>query len=316
MSTLNSRLRGLAATLALVAFVVGVPAVLLAIDAVPDPTAFSWSRLTAPDDGTLVVEVLAAVCWIAWAVFTCQLVASIVSQVRGMRTPRLPGLAMPQLAADRLVAAAALLFVAVPSATAFLPQPKAEAAVTATPLPDATRRRGRARCLAPFRHRRSRRRRSRRSSATPSSAATASGGSPRSAWETARGTSSSSSSTRPSSTGVPTSCFPGTVLRVPGRRSRIRRTRTSCSRATPSPRSPRTNSATPTPIPSIFEASRDTVQPDGAHLTDPDLILPGWKLTIPGQRSRRSRSSRSTLRSHRPRDDSSRRRSHLPSPPK
>ena len=137
MSTLNSRLRGLAATLALVAFVVGVPAVLVAIDAVPDPSAFSWSRLTAPDDGTLVVEVIAAVCWIAWAVFTCQLVASIVSQVRGIRTPRLPGLAVPQLAADRLVAAAALLFVASPSATAFLPQPRADAAVTAdSPAPD------------------------------------------------------------------------------------------------------------------------------------------------------------------------------------
>ena len=121
MSTLHTRLQGLAATLALLAFVVGVPLLLLAIGAVPDPSALSWSRLTAPDDGTLAVEVITVVCWIAWAVFTCQLLASVVSQIRGMRAPRLPGLAVPQIAADRLVAAAALLFVAVPSATAFAP---------------------------------------------------------------------------------------------------------------------------------------------------------------------------------------------------
>src|SRR4051812_44728830 len=136
MSILNSRTRGLVATLGLVAFMVGVPTILLAIDAIPDLSAFSWSRLTTPDDGTIAIQVLAAVCWIAWVVFTCQLITSIVSQVRGIRTPRLPGLGVPQLAADRLVAAAALLFVAVPTANPFLPQPRAEAAVIATPLPD------------------------------------------------------------------------------------------------------------------------------------------------------------------------------------
>src|SRR5687768_4738918 len=116
MTSLNSRLRGLAATLALVAFVAGVPIVLVAIGAVPDLSAFSWSRLAAPDDGTLAQEILAAVCWIAWAIFTCQLAISIVAQIRGLRAPRLPGPVLPQLAANRLVAAAALLFVAVPSA--------------------------------------------------------------------------------------------------------------------------------------------------------------------------------------------------------
>ena len=123
MNSANSRLRGLLATLALVGFMVGVPVVLVAIDALPDPSAFTWSRLTSQDDGTLALQVITAVCWIAWAVFTCQLIASIVSQVRGIRTPRLPGLAVPQLAADRLVAAAALLFVAVPAVSAVLPQP-------------------------------------------------------------------------------------------------------------------------------------------------------------------------------------------------
>ena len=96
MNRTNSWLRGLLATLALVGFMVGVPVVLIVIDALPDPSAFTWSRLTAQDDGTLALQVIAAVCWIAWAVFTCQLLASIVSQARGIRTPRLPGLTVPR----------------------------------------------------------------------------------------------------------------------------------------------------------------------------------------------------------------------------
>ena len=35
-------------------------------------------------------------------------------------------------------------------------------------------------------------------------------------------------------------------------------------------------------FPELFEASRSTVQSDGGQLNDPNLILPGWDITVPG----------------------------------
>lgn len=281
MSTIDSRLRGLTAAIALVAFVLGVPAVLLTIDAVLDPTAFSWARLTAPDDGTLVVGVLAAVCWIAWAVFTGQLVASIISHIRGIRTPRLPGLAIPQLAADRLVAVAALLFVAVPSATAFLPQPKAEAVVTATPLPDDTRV-----AVEPV------------VPAAPAATVeqekepeveryTVKRGD--SLWRIAEDRLGDGARyvelvelNKAVLDGRPDFLLPGAVLRVPVAETAPAGTYVVQPGDTLSEIAEDVLGDADA-YPSIFQASRNTVQRDGAHLSDPDLIVPGWNLMIPGQ---------------------------------
>lgn len=281
MNKTDSRLRGLLATLALVGFMVGVPVVLLAIDALPNPSAFTWSRLTAQDDGTLALQVITAVCWIAWAVFTCQLLASIVSQARGIRTPRLPGLGVPQLAADRLVAAATLLFVAVPAVSAALPQPRAHAAVAA-PLPEEPQvavtvdapaepeAEDDVRTVQPETERYTVKRGD-------------------SLWKIAEdrlgdGTRYVELVALNAAVldGRPDFLLPGTVLKVPlgddsSDGSYVVQPGDTLSEISED------QLGDADAYPSIFQASRATIQPNGAHLSDPDLILPGWKLTIPGQ---------------------------------
>lgn len=279
MNRANSRVRGLLATLALVGFMVGVPVVLVAIDALPDPSAFTWSRLTSQDDGTLALQVITGICWIAWAVFTCQLIASIVSQVRGIRTPRLPGLAVPQLAADRLVAAAALLFIAVPAVGAVLPQPRAQAAVAAqsaavpetavdAETPSATRAVDRAQAVQPVTERYTVKRGD-------------------SLWKIAEerlgdGTRYVELVTLNEAVldGRPDFLMPGTVLKVPIPNDSADGSYVVQPGDTLSEISEE-QLGDADAYTSIFEASRDTVQANGAHLSDPDLILPGWKLTIP-----------------------------------
>lgn len=281
MNKTNSRLRGLLATLTLVEFMVGVPVVLIVIDALPDPSAFTWSRLTTQDDGTLALQVITAVCWIAWAVFTCQLLASIVSQARGIRTPRFPGLTVPQVAADRLVAAAALLFVAVPTVSAALPQPRAHAAVAA-PMPQEPR--VESAVEAP---------------AEPQAEDQVQAVQPEterytvkrgdSLWKIAEERLGDGTRyvelvalNEAVLDGRPDFLLPGTVLKVPvaddsSDGSYVVRPGDTLAEISED------QLGDADAYPSIFRASRDTVQPNGAHLSDPDLILPGWKLTIPGK---------------------------------
>ncbi|WP_170970244.1 LysM peptidoglycan-binding domain-containing protein [Nocardioides jishulii] len=256
----------------------------MAIDAIPDLGAFSWSRLTAPDNGTLLLEVLAIVCWVAWAIFTCQLIASVFAQIRGLRSPRLPGLAMPQLAADRLVAVAALLFIAAPSAVALVPESKAAAVVAATPLPAGES----AVVAAP--------------AAAPVSAAAADhvpqakvehytvkrGDS---LWRIAEERLGDGARyvelvelNRAILNGRPDFLLPGTVLNVP----KVEASSSDAYVVQPGDtlsEIAQEELGKADAYPAIVEASHDTIQDDGAHLTDPDHIRPGWKLTIPQQAS-------------------------------
>ena len=117
---LRARLVGLVTSVLLIGVVAAVPAALLrvGVDLIPSelPTLGQvWTALWAPDDGTLVLQVVTLVAWLAWVVLGVSIVLEVVARLCGVRAPRIPGLHVPQLAARRLVNAAALLFVAVPS---------------------------------------------------------------------------------------------------------------------------------------------------------------------------------------------------------
>lgn len=106
--------RGVAAALTLLLFVIGVPIALLALAPMylPD-TLPTWDRvrgmLTSPDDGTLLLAVLAAIAWIAWAAFTTSVAVELAAGARRMTAPRLPLIGGAQHAASRLIATAGIL---------------------------------------------------------------------------------------------------------------------------------------------------------------------------------------------------------------
>ena len=127
-ATIRARLIGLTATLAILAVLAGLPAMLLAIGANPIPDHVPtleqvWTALTSRDDGTLTLRVLAVVAWAGWAFLTVTITLEVLSRLRRMPTPHLPALALPQSAAQGLVGAAVLLFAAGPA----LPAPSAAA---------------------------------------------------------------------------------------------------------------------------------------------------------------------------------------------
>lgn len=283
MTTLGQRIRGLFACLALLALVVAFPTVLIAIGFAPwDADLDEFRRmLTRPDDGSLALAAFAAVGWGAWVVVTASVLLAAAAEVRRVPAPRMPGLALPQRFAAELVGTAALLFVAAPSMIAVLPSPPAHSVAPAVPEPPASTN------LEPV--------------ATPAPHAATDGTPAPVPTETrdytvARGDSLWRIAERLLGDGArftelvelntealdgrPDFITPGTVIRVPA----------------VAPMTPDTVTVQPgdtlseiaeqelgdgTRYPEIFEASRATEQPGGAHLEDPDLIRPGWHLTLP-----------------------------------
>jgi nucleoid-associated protein YgaU len=106
--------RGLGAALALIAFVGGVPLVLGVVAPLSWPRSWpTWdslqTALSRPDDGSILVGVLAVTAWIAWATFTASVIVEAGANLRHVRAPSLPLLQWAQHGAASLVTTAGLL---------------------------------------------------------------------------------------------------------------------------------------------------------------------------------------------------------------
>jgi LysM repeat protein len=274
---LRARLTGLVATLLLIAVVVAVPALLVRVgaDLIPgEVPSFGeiWDAVRAPDDGSLALGVVTLVAWAAWAVLSVSIVLEIVARLRGVRALRVPGLHVPQVAAHRLVDAAALLFVVMPSlglTPAGTPPAQAVVAVEAPLVVEAS-------VSAPV------------AANEPATYTVRRGDS---LWAIARDHLGDGErwpeivDLNPALASHPDLIYAGTVLVLPPAAASWQ---TTASRTYVVQRGDTLSAIAARELgdaaryPEIFQASTHTVQADGRRITDPDVIDVGQVLNIPG----------------------------------
>ena len=143
-------LRGIAALIMLLAVVAGVPVLMSALHLVPHsiPSAHQvGAALTHRDNGQLVAIVLAAGVWLCWLLFTVSLLPELAGLVRKRPAKPLPGLGLFQRPAAALVSAIAIGFTLAPLAAGVtlaahadappppLPPPRSSTSSLPTPSP-------------------------------------------------------------------------------------------------------------------------------------------------------------------------------------
>lgn len=116
-------LRGVGALLALLAVVVALPIGLWAVAGSPIPQSIpSWDEatiaLSRPDvTGQITLGLIKYAGWLAWLTFTIAVLVELPAQIRGIEAPHLKGLGSQQRAAGLLVAAVIAMLTVAPTAT-------------------------------------------------------------------------------------------------------------------------------------------------------------------------------------------------------
>lgn len=296
-TTSRRMLRGVGSLLALVAIIGGLPAALIAMGAYPTtvPSLLRiWDTLWEQDRGQLLFGVLAAGVWACWALFTVATVQEAIGSLRRKPAAKMRGLGGFQRPAAVLVAAVIALLVTLPPSTtataAPLPNLTGTSQISLTQLTsDAVMTQAPPVSLE---------------ESPQASGPTYTVQRMDSLWRIAEQhlgdplRYTEIITLNPGQVGPDNRLEVGTVLVLPTNATGLSDPAQIGSSATPTsavpPRDVTVEAGESLSViaqdelgdadayPLLWEANASRVEPDGASFTDPDLIRPGWTITIPG----------------------------------